>query len=144
MLCWLYYDGHNGRIFDYRQEGYSGVRLGLSRGRLYVLLTDGSYSGSVSSIHKSIAGGWKFVGASYNHTSGEVKLWVDGYKANERKRTAGLRLSTQYKVRIGVKNGWSFKGRIAQMQVYNLALNQEQIQAIQEKNQRPGENASYS
>lgn len=144
MLCWLYYDGHNGRIFDYRPEGYSGVRLGLSRGRLYVFLREGSYSGSVYSKHKSIAGGWKFVGASYNHTSGKVKLWVDGCKANERTRRAGLRLSTQSKVRIGGKNWRSFKGRIAQMQVYNLALNQEQIQAIQEKIQRPGENVGYS
>ena len=144
MLCWLYYDDHNGPIFDYRPERYLGVKLGLYRGRLYVRLTDGYYSGSVYSIHTSIAGGWKFVGASYNHTSGEVKLWIDEYEVYERKIKAGIRLSTHHKVRIGANKWWSFKGRISQMQVYNLALTQEQIKAIQEKIQRPGENASYS
>lgn len=143
MLCWLYYDGQ-GPIFEYNPEGYGGVKLRLYRGNLYVSFTSEYYPSSVYSIHTSVAGGWKFVGASYNYTSGEVKLWVDGYKVYERKIRAGLRLSTHHKVRIGANKWWSFKGRIAQMQVYNLALTQEQIQAIQENIQRPGENACYS
>ena len=141
MLCWLYYDGQ-GPIFEYNPEGYRGVKLRLYTGELYVRFT--RYFGSVYSIHTSVAGGWKFVGASYNHTSGEAKLWVDGYEVYERKIKAGLRLSTNHKVRIGANKRWSFKGRIAQMQVYNLPLTQEQIQAIQERIQRPGKNASSS
>ena len=141
MLCWLYYDGQ-GPIFEYNPEGYWGVKLRLYTGELYVRFTNGYYSSSVYSIHTPIAGGWKFVGASYNHTSGEVKLWVDGYEVYERKIRAGLRLSTYYKVRIGANNWWFFKGKIAQMRVYNLALTREQIQAVQEKIRRPGENAS--
>ena len=144
MLCWLYYHGHNGPIFEYRPDRGVGVRLGLHRGMLYARFTNGHYWRSAYSKRTTVAGGWKFVGASYNYTTGEVKLWVDGDKVQELKIKAGLRLSTLYKVRIGGTNWWFFKGRIAQMQVYNLALTQKQIQTIQEQIQRPGENASYS
>ena len=46
---------------------------------------------------------------------------------------AGLELAAQDSIRMGVKSGDRryFKGRIAQMRIYNRALSQEQIQAIQ-------------
>ena len=46
---------------------------------------------------------------------------------------AGLELATQDNITMGVKTGDDryFKGRIAQMRIYNRALTQEQIQAIQ-------------
>jgi len=48
---------------------------------------------------------------------------------------AGLDLATQDSIRMGVKIGDRryFKGRIAQMQVYNAALSQEQVKAIQQR-----------
>ena len=143
ILCWLYYDGRDGPIFDYRSERHLGVRLGLYGGLLYARFTNGHYTASTFSFHTTVVGGWKFVGASYNYTSGDVEFWVDGYKVLKRKIRAGLKLSTHYKVRVGSNNWWSFKGRIAQMRVYNLGLTRKQIQAIQEQIQRPGENASY-
>ena len=53
---------------------------------------------------------------------------------------AGLDLATQDSVRMGVKSGDGrfFKGRIPQMQVYDKALSEEQIQAIKEKTQVVG------
>ena len=78
-------------------------------------------------------GGWKFVGASYDRCSGEAKLWVNGAVVQTLNIGAGLELATQESIRMGVKTGDSryFKGRIAQMRIYNRALSQEQIQAIQ-------------
>ena len=54
---------------------------------------------------------------------------------------AGLDLATQNSIRMGVKSGDRrfFKGRIAQMQVYNTALTQRQIQAIKQNTQVVGE-----
>ena len=95
-------------------------------------------------MNTSLAGGWKFVGASYSEKSGEVKLWVDGHGVivYKQKIVADLKLSAHGKLRMGVgvhSQNRFFKGRIAEMQVYNLALTQEQIRTIQEKTQRPGE-----
>ena len=84
-------------------------------------------------MHTNLAGGWKFVGASYDRSSGEAKLWVNGAVVQTLNIGAGLELATQDSVRMGAKsgNGNYFKGRIAQMRIYDRALNQEQIQAIQ-------------
>ena len=81
------------------------------------------------------AGGWKFVGASYDRDSGDAKLWVNGTVVQTLNIGAGLDLATQDPVRMGVKTGDGryFKGRIAQMQVYNKALCEEQIQTIQRR-----------
>ena len=83
--------------------------------------------------HTNLAGGWKFVGASYDRFSGEAKLWVNGAVVQTLNIGAGLELATQDVIRMGVKTGDGryFKGRIAQMRIYNRALTQEQIQAIQ-------------
>ena len=50
---------------------------------------------------------------------------------------AQLDLATQDNIRMGVKigDGRFFKGRIAQMQVYNKALSQQQIKALQQRTQ---------
>ena len=135
MLCWLYYNGQNGPIFKYQKTGNGRVTLGVFNGKLFVRFTEKK----TTLMNTSLAGGWKFVGASYSEKSDEVKLWVDGVMVYKREIDAGLRLSIQGNVRMGASNKWFFKGRIAQMQVYNLSLTQEQIRAIQEKTQRPGE-----
>lgn len=84
--------------------------------------------------------GWKFVGASYDSSSGDARLWVDGNEVQKLNIGTNLLLATQDSVRMGVKigDGRFFKGRIAQMQVYNVALSQEQIQAIRSKTQVAG------
>ncbi|CAH3188395.1 unnamed protein product, partial [Porites evermanni] len=79
---------------------------------------------------------WAFVGATYDHSTGDAKLWVNGAVVQTLNIGAGLDLATQDSIRMGaIKNydWWSFKGRIAQMQVYDKALTQEQIQTIQQQ-----------
>ena len=134
MLCWVYFDGQDGPLFNYRTSGSWGVHLWVDSGKLYVRFTKrADYSFTTYLTHTSLAGGWKFVGASYNRSSGEAKLWVNGAVVQTLNIGAGLELATQDSVRMGVKTGDGryFKGRIAQMRIYNRPLNQEQIQAIQ-------------
>ena len=134
MLCWVYYDGQDGPLFNYQKGATWGVHLWVDSGQLFVRFTKRSgYSFTTYLIHTSLAGGWKFVGASYDRSSGEAKLWVNGAVVQTLNIGAGLELATQDSIRMGVKtgNGRYFKGRIAQMRIYNRALTQEQIQAIQ-------------
>ena len=87
-----------------------------------------------------------FFGASYNRLSGETKVWVDGNVVWVKNIGKYFELGTQNNVRMGARksNGSYFKGRISRMQVYNLALTQGQIQAIQDQVLRPDKNASHS
>ena len=133
MLCWVYYDGQDGPLFNYKTSGSWGVHLWVVSGKLFVRFTKRGYSFTNALLHTSLAGGWKFVGASYDRCSGEAKLWVNGAVVQTLNIGAGLELATQDSIRMGVKSGDRryFKGRIAQMRLYNRALSQEQIQAIQ-------------
>ena len=135
ILCWVYYDGKGGPLFNYEKGSTWGVHFWVTRsGSLFVLFTRRDYSSTKHlSVHASLVGGWKFVGTSYDRCSGEAKLWVNGAAVQTLNIGAGLELATQYVIRMGVRSGDGrcFKGRIAQMRIYNRALSQEQIQAIQ-------------
>ena len=134
MLCWVYYDGKHGQLFSYGNSSTSAVQFKVVRnGKLHVHFRKRDYSGTQSLEHTKLTGGWKFVGASYDRSSGEAKLWVNGAVVQTLNIGAGLELATQDSIRMGVKTGDGryFKGRIAQMRIYNRALTQEQIQAIQ-------------
>ena len=138
MLCWLLPGGQNGPIFNYKASGSWGVHLWVAEGQLFARFTKRDYSYTNALRHTALKpeDGWKFVGASYDHTSGDAKLWVEGNEVQRMNITANLHLATQDSVRMGVKSGEGryFKGRIAQMQVYNAALTKEQIQAIKSRN----------
>ena len=143
MLCWLYHGGQDGPIFDYGTRGKWGVHLWVYRGKLSVRYTkrdDYSFTNPANLSHTTLLGGWKFVGASYNHTSGKAKLWVDGAVVKATNIGENLDLATQDSIRMGVKEGDDifFKGSIADMQVYNLPLTQEQVQAIKNRTQVAG------
>ena len=136
ILCWIYYDGKGGPLFNYEKGTTWGVHFWVTpgSGNLFVLFIKRDYSGTKDlSVRASLAGGWKFVGASYDRSSGEAKLWVNGAAVQTLNIGAGLELATQDVIRMGVRSGDGrcFKGRIAQMRIYNRALSQEQIQAIQ-------------
>ena len=134
MLCWVYYDGKDGPLFNYEKGSTWGVHLWVVHGgKLFVRFVKRDYSSTNHLVHTNLAGGWKFVGASYDRSSGEAKLWVNGAVVQTLNIGAGLELATQDRIRMGVKTGDGryFKGRIAQMRIYNRALTQEQIQAIQ-------------
>ena len=146
MLCWLYHTGQDGPIFNYRTSGNEwGVHLWINKGNFFVRYTTRNYHRITDGLsHTTLARGWKFVGASYDHVSGEAKLWEDGSVVQLKYIGAGHELATQDRIRMGVKDGEGryFKGKISMMQVYSVALTQVQIQAIQ-RTQRAGKTASH-
>ena len=122
------------KVRPYEKSTTFGVNLWVANGwKLYVLFVKRDYSSANYLAHGSLVGGWNFVSPSYDRSSGEAKLWVNGAVVQTLNIGAGLELATQDSIRMGVKtgNGRYFKGRIAQMRIYNRALTQEQIQAIQ-------------
>ena len=133
MLCWVSCDSTDGPLFNYQKSSTWGVYLWVVGGKLSVCFLKRDYSSTNYLLHTNIAGGWKFVGASYDRSSGEAKLSVNGAVVQTLNIGAGLELATQDSITMGVKTGDGryFKGRIAQMRIYNRALTQEQIQAIQ-------------
>ena len=93
------------------------------------------YSLTSPLLHTVLADGWKFAGATYDRSTGDVKLWVKGFVVKTLNIEAGLELATQDSIRMGAKidYGGFPKGRIGQTRVYNKVLTQEQIQVIQQQ-----------
>ena len=132
ILCWVYYDekgGLDGPIFNYNTGGKYGVHLWVVNGLFFARFNDRDFSELPELSHTSLAGGWKFVGASYDNETGDIKLWVDGVLKQTLNIGAQRQLGTQGSVRMGVreKDPRYFKGRISQLQIYNEALSQQQI-----------------
>ena len=138
MLCWVYYDGQDGPLFFYKKSSsQSGVFLAVVyMGQLLLGLQDRGYDPIKEITSPSfLVGGWKFVGASYNGTTGEAKLWIDGVAVQTTSVRAGADLGTKDKARMGAEftMNRNFKGMITQMRLYNISLSQEQVQEIMGK-----------
>ncbi|XP_074606931.1 uncharacterized protein LOC141859933 [Acropora palmata] len=142
ILCWVYYDekgGPHGPIFNYNTGGIYGVHFWVLNRLFYARFNDRVFTYLPSLQHTSLAGGWKFVGASYDNKTGEIKLWADGAFKQTRNMAAGVELGTQGNVRMGVRKNdiRYFKGKISQLQIYNEALSQQQILKLATKPKEP-------
>ena len=139
MLCWLYPGSQRGPLFSYNNNGRWGVQLRVVLGKLFVRFATRDHSLTRYLLHTPLKpeDGWKFVGASYDQANGDAKLWVNGTAVQTVNIGANLQLATQDNVRMGaiVRDGRYFKGKIAQMQVYSVALTQEQIKLIKDRTQ---------
>jgi len=88
---------------NYRTGGTYGVHLWEVSGMLFVRFNKRDYSITTALKHTTLAGGWKFVGASYDSVSGDAKLWVDGVMVKALNIGAGLELATQDSIRMAVR-----------------------------------------
>ena len=131
MLCWLYPENKDGHIFRYKDDAKRGVVLKVQNHKVAVKFRNRNNSTESTLTHDTHLGDeWMLVGASYDNGSGDAKLWIDGALVKSENIGSGLELATQGNVKMGKR----LKGKITQMQVYNLALTQEQIQTIRKRN----------
>ena len=133
VLCWLNYKGQDGPVFNYASDYHKrGVVLKAENEEIFVHFRKRDY-GQTKGLHSSTTtptDKWLFVGASYNHLNGEAKLLVDGEEAASENIGTGFQLGTQDNVRLAVRLGRDafFRGKIAQLKVYNVALSSEQME----------------
>ena len=138
ILCWVYCDekgGLDGPIFDYNTGGKYGVHLWVVNGSFFARFNDRGFSHKPALSHTSLAGRWKFVGASYDNETGDIKLWADGALKQTHNIGAQKQLGTQARVQMGVREEAPqyFKGKISQLQIYDVALSQRQILELTKK-----------
>ena len=129
ILCWVNHNGtSSGHLFKWTDNGCETTFFQVSESRelVVVLLDHNDQTYSARSDPNVVLSEWKFVGASYNGSTGETKLWIDGVAVQTENITAGLHLQTSGNVEMGI----SLKGMMTQMRLYNVSLSQEQIQEI--------------
>ena len=135
VLCWLYTYKNN---FETAFLQYKNATFSLFNKTLYALKNaslNGRYlTGTLAEK------GWVFVGVSYNETSAEAHLWIDGNKVNSTGLPADFIFPGSHFLELGGNN---FKGKITQLMLFKSALTQEQIQGIKGRIKLPGETEGY-
>ena len=132
-LCmWVYPEGKNGPLFNYKPSGSDwGVHLWVNHGWFFRPIKRNSEFLNALLEPSVKDGQWNYIAASYDYSTGVARLWVDETEVQQL-NLGVYTLRTNYNVRMGVKgdDNRHFKGRIAKVQVYNIALNLGQVGAV--------------
>ncbi|KAL9963232.1 hypothetical protein ACROYT_G032411 [Oculina patagonica] len=136
MLCWVnFLPSEFGPLFVYGGDSQIFVGMFISGNELFARFTDKEDRSRPNKLSTGLEfKRWHYVGASYDHDTGNASLWVNGTRRTQETFTAGMTLVTGNNVRMGSilrDNTWyNFTGRITALQVYDFALTKEQIEAV--------------
>ncbi|XP_031566997.1 uncharacterized protein LOC116301965 isoform X2 [Actinia tenebrosa] len=136
FLVWIYNQGSLGPVFHYDiQSGSYAIHFYItgSPSMLFVRMVKRGSLAFVNALTHEMGtiNNWRYVGYTYDYSTGKQQLFVDGMKVNEG-NVGSIQLSTNYKIKIGgAKYGDKrlFKGRVSCLQIFNKALTQAQVLA---------------
>ena len=143
LMCWVQPGGQDETLFSYGSTDSSSwnseSHMSIVDGKLYneIFMVKRSELGRLPVYHFGIktaevlpAGKWVHVAASYDHNTGNNSLYINGHFSIAQLIGKDFEIDAAgRKVRMGTRgdgNG-NFKGKIAEMKVYNVALNETQI-----------------
>ena len=132
LTCWVQPVGQDGPIFSYGVSGYT-VCIRIENGKFFNRIVKRSFQTltPITTAEVLPAGKWVHVAASYDHNTGNNSLYINGHFSISQNIGKGYEIGTTgEKVRMGTRSvlNWHFKGKIAEMKVYDVALNEAQIQ----------------
>ncbi|CAH3127342.1 unnamed protein product, partial [Pocillopora meandrina] len=135
LMCWVQPGGRDGPLFNYKNSGAWGVHIWIVNGKFFNRITkypNHAFFDAILTDQVLPVGQWAHVAATYDHITGVNSLYVNGHLSKTKYIGKTDRISTNDgQVRMGVKIGDSrhFNGKIAQMKVYDVALNEVDIKA---------------
>ena len=135
LMCWVQPGGKDGPLFNYRKSGPWGVHIWIVSGRFFNRITkypNHAFTNAIATDQPLSVGHWAHVAATYDHNTGVNSLFVNGHLSKTQNIGRGYEISTNdAEVRMGVKHGDNrfFNGKIAQMKVFDFALDEHQIEA---------------
>ena len=127
LMCWVQREGQDGPIFS-KYPFYRRVGMWIMNGKFFVQLVD-LHSQPLTAENFPTAK-WAHVAASYDHNTGNNSLYVNGHLRASRNIGSDKTPFSVRGYRMGSTDSRSdhFKGKIAEMKVYDAALNEAQIQ----------------
>ena len=132
LMCWVEPGGQDGPLFSYGVSNW-GVLMGIMGRKLFIQIDERNSSKRLTLIRSPEVlpvGKWAHVAASYDHSSGRNSLYINGHLIASHNIGRGYQIATNtQKVRMGSTSvgDENFKGKIAEMKVYDVALNETQI-----------------
>ena len=130
LTCWVQPGGQDGPLFSYALYSL-GVYMRIFNGKFSSqIITLGSLPMPSIMTEVLSAGKWVHVAASYDHNSGNNSLYINGHLRASQNIGTGYEIATaSQRVRMGVISFFYsyFKGKVSEMKVYDVALNEAQI-----------------
>ena len=133
FLAWIYHEQEKGSIFYFAQQDFGfGVRFSINDNdqfRTILRRSDNFTSIKITTSKILEPRTWHFVGTTFNFTSGEFRIWINGSKDDGKWIEEPVEISTQLNVIMGAFSGNSgnFKGRISCVQLYDRVLTEQEI-----------------
>eukprot|EP00058_Branchiostoma_floridae_P019276 XP_002604766.1 hypothetical protein BRAFLDRAFT_70615 [Branchiostoma floridae] len=135
ILVHIYPTGEYGPIFDYVGNNNWALHFWqVSAQQLYMRPVGRDGHNPPEIIADALQrNAWNYVGATYDRATGKAALWSNGELVRET-HIPVAELASQYFVRVGVRDGDSryFSGRVACLQLYDFAMNKEQVAAVRD------------
>ena len=136
LMCWVQLGGQDGPILGYEFNEFTSMRLGMwiEYGKFFIGLTRGHFQLTRPSTAEVLpTGTWVHVAASYDHNTRYNSLFVKGHLRASKNIGSGYSnpiLAWRSRVRMGSTRDGSdhFRGKIAEMKIFDVALNEAQIQ----------------
>ena len=109
-----------------------GVAIGTYMGKPLCFLSNGKYL-YASTTSAMVADRWYYVGLSYDNDTRNAAVYLDGKVIATKQSSKDASNKTQYPLFAGyVSSDYDpFDGRIAWIQLYDVALSVEQVNAVQ-------------
>ena len=132
FMCWVQPGGRDGPLFSYGVYHWGVV--GIVTSKLFNQIVKSGHHYDLTSIRTPEvlpAGKWVHLAASYDNNTRNNSLYINGHLSFSQIIAADFKIATiETKVRMGTRSddGKNFKGKIAEMKVYDVALNEAQIQ----------------
>ena len=129
LMCWVRLGGQDGPLFSYGKDG-RGVQIWVAQDRFNLTLSDLPSPGLLSAEVLPTEM-WVHVAATYNYHTGNCSLFINGHlSVSSHIRISSAIATNANKVRMGVRvnDNRYFKGKITEMKIYDVALDEAQIQ----------------
>ena len=138
LMCWVRPGGKDGPLFQYDKKRLRwGVHIWIDNGGRFfnrIMKADYGTTKAIKSKQPLELGKWVHVAATYDHTTGNNSIYVNGILNETRNISTGFRIAAEGKVRMGaIKkpgiNGF-LRAAVSHMEVYNVSLDANQIRAV--------------
>ena len=133
ILFWMYPQNTDGPIFKYETRSSWSIRMRMASGKLLAHFSHRNNTPQLITDQPLPLNQWHQVGASYDHTTGVASLWLNGKQIKRQQNiVVDMPLATKGNVILGAKGGEGpyFQGRITAVEIYKVALTDEQIDAM--------------
>ena len=135
LMCWVQPGGQGGPLFSYGRSAPYGVHIWINNNGMFASgitkFPDHTFLNKIITDESLTVREWAHVTATYNNHTGDNSLYINGVLAKWQNIGKGHKISTHHgEAFMGAIEYKYLKGKVSQMKIYDVALNEIQIKSV--------------